>query len=327
MTKVRNPKGHIATLGTVPLAAGEKSRPVRVRAREWVFERLAGMSAAEVGELIESALRGLDGKPGKPSAAPAVLPSTPELFPVEPKPQPQQAKNTVSATKKPKTPKPTTPAAPGGGAPGAAGPAVPPPIADQMRVTGSKLSTAQALICAGLKLPGAVAEYDSYERRWMVGFAGAPAREADLEELARMGVLEVTGEGRGAVYKLAEQVQSTPTTQDSPRKRGRPRKEGPRARPKKEAAKPVAQKKPQAEPLKPAPYRLARLPRRDLLSDIQRYVVELLEAGGVLHQEGEGQTYFVVNERGSALKVHAGTIKTMIRTGILRPQDGGGSVR
>lgn len=286
-----------------------------------------GVTRSEVLTLLLTEVRESKTSMNGKTTAPAVLPGTPVLFPVEPKPQPQQAKNTVPATQKLKTPKPTAPAALGGGAPGAAGPAATPSNADQMRVTGSKLSTAQALICAGLKLPGAVAEYDSYERRWMVGFAGAPAREADLEELARMGVLEVTGEGRGTVYRLAEQVQPTTTTQDGPRKRGRPRKEGPRARPKKEAAKPVAQKKPQAEPLKPVPYRLARLPRRDLLSDMQRYVVELLEADGVLHQEGEGQAYFVVNERGSALKVHAGTVKTMIRTGILRPQDGGVSVR
>jgi predicted flap endonuclease-1-like 5' DNA nuclease len=279
-----------------------------------------GVTRSEVLTLLLSQVR--DGKTsmgGKPAALP-VLPGTPELFPMEPKPQTRQTKNTVSAAKKPKIPKPTAAAVPGG-----ADPAATPSNADQRRVTGSKLSTAQALICAGLKLPGAVAEYDSDERRWMVGFAGAPAREADLEELARMGVLEVTGEGRGAVYRLAEQVQPTTTTQDSPRKRGRPRKEGPRARPKKEAAKPVAQKKLEAEPLKPAPYRLARLPRRDLLSDIQRYVVELLEAGGVLHQEGEGQAYFVVNGQGQTLKIHAGTIKTMIRTGILRPQNGGDS--
>ena len=94
---------------------------------------------------------------------------------------------------------PTAPAAPGTGDPFAA-----PLHADPLRVTGSKLSTAQTLICAGLQMSGAVAEFDSFERRWMVGFAGAPAREADLEELARMGVLEVTGEGQAAVYTLAK---------------------------------------------------------------------------------------------------------------------------
>lgn len=273
-----------------------------------------GVTRSEVLTLLLSQVR--DGKTsmsGNPVVS-AVLPGTPELFPAESKPQPRQTKNTVLATKKPKTSQLT--------APGAAGPAVTPPNADQMRVTGHKLTTPQALICAGLKLPGAVAEYDSYERRWMVGFAGAPAREADLEELARMGMLEVTGEGRGAVYRLAEQVQPTTMTPDGPRKRGRPRKEGPRARPKKESA---LREKLKTEPLKPVPYRLARLPRRDLLSDMQRYVVELLEVGGVLHQEGEGQAYFVVNGQGQTLKVHAGTIKTMIRTGILRPQNGGDS--
>ncbi len=216
MTIPRNPKGHIATLGTVPLAVGEKSRPVRIRAQEWVFDRLAGMSAAEVGKLMESALRGLDGEPGKPSAAPVVLPGTPELFPVEPKPQPQQVKSTVLAAKKPKVPKLTVPAASRAADPASsasASPAATPSNADQMRVTGHKLTTPQAMICAGLKLPGAVAEYDSYERRWMVGFAGAPAKQEDLEELARMGVLEVTGEGKAAVYKLAEQQTPMQQTQ------------------------------------------------------------------------------------------------------------------
>lgn len=52
-----NPKGHIKSLGTVPLAEGEQSRPVRVRAEAWVFEQLKGMGAAEVGQLIASALR------------------------------------------------------------------------------------------------------------------------------------------------------------------------------------------------------------------------------------------------------------------------------
>ena len=276
-----------------------------------------GVTRSEVLTLLLSQVReGKTSMSGNPVVS-TVLPGTPQLFPAESKPQLQQTKNTVPVVKKPKAPKPTAAAAPG-----AAGPAATPLDADQMRVWGSKLSTAQAMICAGLKLPGAVAEYDSYERRWMVGFAGAPAREADLEELARMGVLEVTGEGRGAVYRLAEQIQPTATTQDGSRKRGRPRKEGPRARPKKESA---LREKPKTEPLKPVPYRLARLPRRDLLSDMQRYVVELLEAGGVLHQEGEGQAYFVVNGLGSTLKIHAGTIKTMIRTGILRPQNGGDS--
>lgn len=40
-----------------PLAEGEQSRPVRVRAESWVFEALKGRSAAEVGALLASALR------------------------------------------------------------------------------------------------------------------------------------------------------------------------------------------------------------------------------------------------------------------------------
>jgi hypothetical protein len=95
--------------------------------------------------------------------------------------------------------------------PGAEGPLTAPLHADPLRLTGSKLSPAQTLICAGLQMSGAVAEFDGFERRWMVGFAGAPAREADLEELARMGVLEVTGEGQAAVYTLAKQQPPRPT--------------------------------------------------------------------------------------------------------------------
>ena len=109
--------------------------------------------------------------------------------------------------------KPTAPAAPAAPAPpGASGPLAAPLQADPLRVTGNKLSPAQTLICAGLQMSGAVAEFDSYERRWRVGFAGAPAREADLEELARLGVLEVTGEGQAAVYTLVKPHPPTSNT-------------------------------------------------------------------------------------------------------------------
>lgn len=57
-----NPRGHVESLGTVPLAEGEVSRPVRVRAQAWVFERLRTMSAAEVGALLSSALHGQSGQ-------------------------------------------------------------------------------------------------------------------------------------------------------------------------------------------------------------------------------------------------------------------------
>ena len=103
--------------------------------------------------------------------------------------------------------KPTAPAAPGAEDPLAA-----PVHADPLRVTENKLSTAQMLICAGLQMSGAVAEFDSFARRWMVGFAGAPAREADLEELAQMGVLEVTGAGQAAIYTLVKPHPPTSTT-------------------------------------------------------------------------------------------------------------------
>lgn len=52
-----NRKGTPESLGVTPLAEGEHSRPVRVRAEAWVFEALKGRSAAEVGALLASALR------------------------------------------------------------------------------------------------------------------------------------------------------------------------------------------------------------------------------------------------------------------------------
>ena len=145
------------------------------------------------------------------SLAPAVLPALPERFPAAspppPRPTPKTSKNPVPAAKQPETSKPTAPAAPG-----TAGPLTAPLQAEPLRVTGSKLSPAQAMICAGLQMSGAVAEFDSFERRWMVGFAGAPAREADLEELAQMGVLEVTGAGQAAIYTLVKPHPPTSTT-------------------------------------------------------------------------------------------------------------------
>ena len=44
------------TLGVEPLAEGELSRPVRVRASRALHERLRAMSAREIGEVLERAL-------------------------------------------------------------------------------------------------------------------------------------------------------------------------------------------------------------------------------------------------------------------------------
>ncbi|MFN4249850.1 CopG family transcriptional regulator [Deinococcus sp.] len=180
-----------------------------------------GVSRSEALALLLSQARDAQTSMTTKSLAPAVWPATPERFPAAsppPRPTPEKSKNPVSAAKQPNT---STPAAPA--APGTASPLAAPLQADPLRVTGSKLSPAQALICAGLQMSGAVAEFDSYERRWMVGFAGAPAREADLEALARMGVLEVTGEGQAAVYTLVKPHPPTPTTtphQNSAKKKG-----------------------------------------------------------------------------------------------------------
>jgi hypothetical protein len=46
----------LAALGVEPLAEGEVSRPVRIRASRQTHERLALMSAREVGALVTRAL-------------------------------------------------------------------------------------------------------------------------------------------------------------------------------------------------------------------------------------------------------------------------------
>ncbi len=53
-----NLNGTPESLGVTPLAEGEHSRPVRIRAPAWVFDALAQRSAAEVGHLLQTALRG-----------------------------------------------------------------------------------------------------------------------------------------------------------------------------------------------------------------------------------------------------------------------------
>jgi hypothetical protein len=52
-----NPNGTPQSLGVTPLAEGEYSRPVRVRAPAWVFVALAQRGAIEVGNLLQVALR------------------------------------------------------------------------------------------------------------------------------------------------------------------------------------------------------------------------------------------------------------------------------
>jgi hypothetical protein len=44
------------TLGVEPLAEGEVSRPVRVRAPAWVHERLKAMTAREIGRVLTDSL-------------------------------------------------------------------------------------------------------------------------------------------------------------------------------------------------------------------------------------------------------------------------------
>lgn len=65
-----NQTGHPASLGVVPLREGEQSRTVRVRALAWVHDRLKGMTAAQVGELLTQALTGQDRSMGQPNTVP-----------------------------------------------------------------------------------------------------------------------------------------------------------------------------------------------------------------------------------------------------------------
>lgn len=79
-----NQTGHPESLGVVPLSEGEQSRTVRVRAPVWVHDRLKGMTAAQVGELLTQALTGRDRSMGQPntalpSPAPARAPAAPTL--------------------------------------------------------------------------------------------------------------------------------------------------------------------------------------------------------------------------------------------------------
>lgn len=42
---------------SAPLEAGEISTPVRIRAPTWVHDRLRSMSAAQIGQLLETTLQ------------------------------------------------------------------------------------------------------------------------------------------------------------------------------------------------------------------------------------------------------------------------------
>lgn len=78
-----NQTGHPESLGVVPLSEDEQSRPVRVRAAVWVHDRLKGMTAAQVGELLTQAFTGQDRSMDRSntlsSPAPAPAPAAPTL--------------------------------------------------------------------------------------------------------------------------------------------------------------------------------------------------------------------------------------------------------
>ena len=60
LSRLRHLRPNPAKLGVIPLRPGEASRPVRVRASLEVFERLSLMTAAQIGALLEIALRDRD---------------------------------------------------------------------------------------------------------------------------------------------------------------------------------------------------------------------------------------------------------------------------
>lgn len=66
-------------LGVTPLREGEISRPVRVRAEAWVFERLHGMSSIELGTLIAGALLAAEQSGQRPASAAAPMVEPPLL--------------------------------------------------------------------------------------------------------------------------------------------------------------------------------------------------------------------------------------------------------
>lgn len=70
-----NSKGTPESLGVTPLAEGEHSRPVRVRAPTWVFDALAQRSPADIGKLLQTALRDLD----EPALVEPTMPPLPTL--------------------------------------------------------------------------------------------------------------------------------------------------------------------------------------------------------------------------------------------------------
>lgn len=66
-------RGHPESLGVTRLDQGELSRPVRVRAPAWVHERLKGLTAAEIGELLVQGLTEAAVRPSEATAPPPRL--------------------------------------------------------------------------------------------------------------------------------------------------------------------------------------------------------------------------------------------------------------
>lgn len=152
-----NLRGTPQSLGVTPLAEGEYSRPVRVRAPAWVFEALSGRNAAEIGRLLESALRST-GEISSPLST--VLRDTGELV------TPQEIV--------------TVPVLP-----------LPTALRDSMvKPITPGLSKTLLSIVDSLKA-GAVAEYDYRERKWMVSDKrGAYAvYKRDLDKLVTEGLI------------------------------------------------------------------------------------------------------------------------------------------
>lgn len=83
--------------------------------------------------------------------------------------------------------------------------------------TAPELTQAQQRVIRVLKI-GGVAEYDHDVKKWLAGLGhGVEVQQTDLESLASLELLEVSGEELGAVYRL-KKPSSTEKTSKGRRK-------------------------------------------------------------------------------------------------------------
>lgn len=155
-----NPNGTPESLGVTPLAKGEHSRPIRIRAPAWVFDALAQRSAAEVGQLLATALRDSGGQIVAPLET--VLHALDKaLDPLEAIPPPQTTQTALRGS-----------------------------LVISTRQT-SGLSSTLLSIVDSLKGDG-VAEFDRRERKWMVTERSGTyaVYKRDLGKLVKAGLIQ-----------------------------------------------------------------------------------------------------------------------------------------